>query len=62
MNKTNFVRVATVVFLVVAVVHFYRALNNLPLIIGEYMVPVEYSVVGALLALFLCYSGYRHWR
>jgi hypothetical protein len=62
MNKTNFVRIATVVFTVVGLVHLYRALNMLPVNLMGYDVPVEVSWVAGVVALGLGYVGYRHWR
>ena len=62
MNKTLFVRVATVFFTIAGLVHLYRALNALPVNLMGWAVPVEVSWVVGLVALFLGYSGYKHWR
>ncbi len=62
MNKSSFVRVAAVVFTIVGLVHLYRALANLPINALGYDVPVIVSWVAGLVALFLGYTGYRHWR
>jgi hypothetical protein len=62
MNKTSFVRVATIVFTLVGLAHLYRALYALPFNLMGWVVPVELSWVAGLIALFLGYTGYRHWR
>ncbi|OGC80599.1 hypothetical protein A2943_00975 [Candidatus Adlerbacteria bacterium RIFCSPLOWO2_01_FULL_51_16] len=62
MSKTIFVQVATVVFIIVGLVHLYRAFNGLPVDLMGWMVPVGVSWVVGVAALFLAYSGYRHWR
>ncbi len=62
MNKTTFVRVATVVFVVVGLGHLYRALYALPVSFDGWAVPVELSWAVGLVALFLGYMGYKHWR
>lgn len=61
MNTGTFVRVATVIFTIVGLVHVYRALYALPLNLAGWMVPVELSWVAAVGALLLAYSGYKHW-
>ena len=62
MNKITFVRVATVVFTIVGLVHLYRALYALPVNLMGWVIPVEVSWVAGLVALFLGYSGYKYWR
>ncbi|MSR70679.1 hypothetical protein EXS62_01430 [Candidatus Kaiserbacteria bacterium] len=62
MNKQTFVQVATVVFTLVGLVHLYRALNALPVNLMGWAVPVELSWAVGLVALFLGYTGYKHWR
>jgi hypothetical protein len=61
MNKQTFIKVATVVFTIVGVVHLYRAINGLPVVFDTWMVPVSLSWFAGLLALLLAYSGYRYW-
>ncbi len=62
MNKATFVRCAAVIFSFVGLVHLYRALANLPLNVLGWQVPVVWSWVIGLVALFLGYSGWKHWR
>ncbi len=62
MNKVAFVRTATVVFTFVGLVHLYRALESLPVNLMGWAVPVWVSWVAGLVALFLGYTGWKHWR
>jgi hypothetical protein len=61
MNKQTFIKVVTVIFTIIGIVHLYRALNALPVVFNTWMVPVELSWVAGVVALLLAYSGYRHW-
>lgn len=61
MSKNNFVKIATVIFTIVGLVHLYRAINDLPVVFGGWMVPTSLSWFAGLLALLLAYSGYRYW-
>ncbi len=47
------------IFLVVGVVHLWRAINNLPLTIGDTSIPVVASWIAGVVALYLAYSGYK---
>ena len=62
MTKTTFVQVATVIFTIVGLVHLYRAIENLPLNAMGWDVPVAVSWVAGVVALFLAYTGYKHWK
>ena len=62
MTKQMFVQVATVIFGIVGLVHLYRAFSDMPLLIGTSVIPVAVSWVAGVAALFLAYSGYRHWK
>ncbi len=59
MNKQTFVQTAAVIFTIVGLVHLYRAINQLPLNVGDYSVPVVLSWIAGAVALFLAYTGYR---
>jgi len=61
MTKNNFVKVATIIFTIVGAVHLYRAVSDLPLVMGGWMIPVSLSWFAGLLALLMAYSGYRYW-
>jgi len=62
MSKTTFVQVATVIFTIVGVVHVYRAFNALPVNLMGWDVPIVISWIAGIAALFLAYTGYKHWR
>jgi hypothetical protein len=62
MNKQTFIKIATVIFAIVGVVHIYRAINDLPFVVAGWIVPVSLSWFAGLLALVLAYSGYRYWK
>ena len=61
MSKTNFVRVATVVFIVVGLGHLYRVISGLPVNIMGWDVPMAVSWVAVVAAAVLVWSGYKHW-
>lgn len=62
MNKQTFIKIATVIFAIVGVVHIYRAMSDLPFVVAGWVVPVSLSWFAGLLALILAYSGYRYWK
>ena len=62
LHKTAFVQWATVIFTIVGLAHLYRAINNLPVNLMGWDVPVIVSWVVGIVALYLAYSGYQHWR
>jgi hypothetical protein len=53
MNKQTFIKIATVIFAIVGVVHIYRAINDLPFVVAGWIVPVSLSWFAGLLALVL---------
>lgn len=61
MNKQMFIKVATVIFTIVGVVHLYRAINDLPFVAAGWVVPVSLSWFAGLLALIMAYTGWRYW-
>jgi hypothetical protein len=52
----------TWIFLVIGVVHLYRALKGIDLVFGQTHIAPAYSWVGAVLGLYLAYQGYKHNR
>lgn len=62
MSKKSFVELATVIFTIVGLVHLYRAAYNLPVNLMGYDVPVAISWIVGVAALFLAYTGYKHWK
>lgn len=51
--------ITSLIFLVVGVVHLWRAINQLPLNVGATSIPVVASWIAGLVALYLAYSGYK---
>jgi hypothetical protein len=58
MNQSTYMKVAGTIFLVVAVLHLYRAVSSLPIVIGDFSVPVVASWIGVVIAGFLAYRGF----
>lgn len=59
MNKKTYLSVTSVIFLIVALVHGWRALTGSDLMLGDMAIPVWASWVGLLVAGFLAYSGFK---
>jgi hypothetical protein len=59
LKHNNYMSVTMVVFVVVGVVHLWRAMNALPLTLGDTEIPVGASWVAGIVALYLAYSGYK---
>jgi len=62
MSKKSFIEIASVIFTIVGLAHLYRAVNNLPVSLMGWDVPVAISWVAGVAALFLAYTGYKHWK
>ena len=62
MNKLSYIRLATVVFGVIGIIHLYRALTGVPLTLNSWQAPIYVSYVEGSLFFLLSYLGYRHWR
>lgn len=59
MKNKDFLSLAMIVFLVVGVVHLYRAFNNIPVAFGATLIPVWISWFAGAFALYLSYSAYN---
>ncbi len=59
MSHSTYMKVTGVIFLIIAVVHLYRAIYGLPVVIGEFSVPVAASWVAVVVAGFLSYRGLK---
>ena len=59
MNQSTYMKVTGIIFLVIAVLHFYRAISSLPVVIGDFSIPVAVSWIGIVVAGFLAYRGLR---
>jgi len=59
MGEKNFILTAAVVFGIVALLHLWRAVSSLPLLIGAWELPVWLSYVAFILAGGLSIWGFR---
>ena len=59
MGNSSFNRVAGLAFAVVALVHAYRAVQAIPILVGSMAVPVWASWLGAAVAGALSVWGFR---
>ncbi len=59
LKHSNYMSITSLIFLVVGVVHLWRAINQIPVNFGDTVIPVGVSWVGAAVALYLAYSGYK---
>lgn len=59
MNQRTYLKVVSVVFLVVAVMHLLRLLMSWSMVFNGYAIPVWASVLGGVVALYLAYQAYR---
>ena len=59
MGNSSFGRVAGAVFAVVALVHAYRAVQAIPIMVGAMAVPLWASWLGAVFAGALSVWGFR---
>jgi hypothetical protein len=54
-----YMQVVTWVFLIVGVLHLYRAFKGYAAVVGSLHIKPEWSYLGAALALYLAYQGYK---
>lgn len=57
-SKTYFTTVA-IIFLVVGALHLIRAILSLPLVAGDYVIPIWLSYVFGIIILILSYKGFK---
>ena len=62
MSKKNFFAVSGTVFLLIALVHLFRILQDWQVIIGDYTLPVWMSWAAVIAGLYLSYQGLKHRR
>jgi hypothetical protein len=60
MNQSTFLKTSGIIFLVVALVHLWRAIAGIDLTIGSTMVPMWLSWVVVLVLGYLSYQGLRN--
>lgn len=59
MNKKTYFLISGLIFGVVAVTHLLRIINQLPVVIGNYVVPMAGSVIGLIVAGILSYFSFK---
>lgn len=60
MNQSTFLKTAGIIFLVVTLVHLWRALSGMDLILGATVIPMWLSWVVVLVLGYLSYQGLRN--
>lgn len=59
MNQSTFLKVSGLIFLVVALVHLWRAVSGVDIMFGETLVPMWLSWLAVIFIGFLSYQGLR---
>lgn len=59
MNSKTYSLISGIIFLIVGIVHLLRVLNDWPLSISDFSVPMWASWVGVVVAGYLAYSGLK---
>jgi hypothetical protein len=59
MKHKTYMQVSTFIFGVVGLAHLYRAFKGLDLVVGATHVSPNWSWLGAIVALYLAYTGYK---
>lgn len=59
MSNRLYLVVSATLFALVAVAHLIRVVNSIPVLVGEYAVPMFVSVFGVLVPAFLAASAIR---
>jgi len=58
MNKQTYFLISGLVFAIVAIVHLLRIINQFPVIVGTWVIPMTVSVLGLIIAGILSYCGF----
>ncbi len=59
LKHKDYMSVSMLIFLVIGVVHLWRAFNHMPVTFGDTSIPVGVSWVAGIVALYLAYSAYK---
>jgi hypothetical protein len=59
MNSKTYSLISGIIFLIVGIVHLLRVLNDWPLSISDFSVPMWASWVGVVVAGYLAYYGLK---
>ncbi len=58
MGQRMYFYISAVIFAMVGLAHFIRAVYQIPIIAGEWTIPMGFSWIGAVVALTLCVWGF----
>ena len=58
MNRKIYFFISGLVFAIVAVAHLFRIINQFPVVIGNWGIPMAGSVIGFIAAGILSYCGF----
>lgn len=58
MNKHTYFLISGLVFAIVAMVHLLRVINQFPVVVGVWVIPMAVSVIGFIVAGILSYCGF----
>ena len=58
MNKRTYFLISGLVFAIVAAVHLLRIINQLPVVVGTWAIPMAGSVIGLIVSGILSYCGF----
>ncbi|MEX2029041.1 MAG: hypothetical protein WD963_00995 [Candidatus Paceibacterota bacterium] len=61
MDKTGFIRIATIVFAIVGIIHLFRGFMGVPLTLGNWQAPLYISFIESFVFFIFAYLGYRQW-
>lgn len=59
MNQSTFLKTAGIIFLVVALLHLWRAISGMDLMLGDTLIPMWLSWIVVIALGFLSYQGLR---
>jgi hypothetical protein len=58
MNKNAYFFISGLVFAIVAIVHLFRIINQFPIVVGTWVIPMTVSVLGLIVSGILSYCGF----
>lgn len=59
MNQKNFIKSASIIFLLIGIVHLLRVIYEWRVRVDAYNVPMWASIVAVVVAAYLSYQGFR---
>ena len=59
MKHKDYMNITMAIFLVIGVLHLYRAFNNTPVMFGHTVIPIWASWIAGAAGLYLAYSAHK---